>query len=74
MIEGNSLSTVRYYDYDTMRAVLYDTFGWYMENVSLITETAEKMNVSIDELFQSWRRRMVREMEDLTSAKRGDKL
>lgn len=73
-MSGNSLSTVRYYDYDTMRAVLYDLFGWYMENVSLITETAEKMNVSIDELFQSWRRRIVKEMEDLTSAKRGDEI
>lgn len=74
MSEGNSLSGVRYYDYDTLRAVLYDTFGWYMENVSMITETAEKMNVSIDELFQQWRRRMEKEMEDLTSAKRGDML
>ena len=73
-MSGNSLSAVRYYDYDTMRAVLYDTFGWYMEHVSLITETAEKMNVSIDELFQDWRRRTVKEMEDLTSAKRGDEL
>ena len=70
----NSLSGVRYYDYDMLRAVLYDTFGWYMENVSLITETAEKMNVSIDELFQDWRRRMTNEMEDITSAKRGDRI
>lgn len=73
-MSGNSLSMVRYYDYDTMRAVLYDLFGWYMENVSLITETAEKLNVSIDELFQDWRRRIVNEMEDITSAKRGDEL
>lgn len=73
-MSGNSLSTVRYYDYDTMRAVLYDLFGWYMENVSLITETAEKLNVSIDELFQDWRRRRIKEMEDITSAKRGDEL
>lgn len=70
----NSLSGVRYYDYDVFRAVLYDTFGWYMEHVSLITESAEKMNVSIDELFQQWRRRMEKKMEDLTSAKRGDML
>ena len=73
-MSGNSLSTVRYYDYDTMRAVLDDLVGWYMENVSLITETAEKLNVSIDELFQDWRRRMINEMEDISSAKWGDEL
>ena len=70
----NSLSGVRYYDYDVLRAVLYDTFGWYMENVSLITETAEKMNVSIDELFQQWRSGLEKEMVDMTAAKRGDRI
>ena len=70
----NSLSGVRYYDYDVLRAVLYDTFGWYMENVSLITETADKMNVSIDKLFQQWRKRLEKEMEDMTAAKRGDRI
>ena len=70
----NSLSGVRYYDYDVLRAVLYDSFGWYMEHISLITETADKMNVSIDELFQQWRKRLEKEMEDMTAAKRGDRI
>ena len=40
MVE-NSLKQVRYCDWDILRGMLYDVFGWYMENLSEIDRLAD---------------------------------
>lgn len=44
----NSLKQVRYCDWDVMRGMLYDVFGWYMQNLSKIEELSQYENMTSD--------------------------
>lgn len=41
MMSDNSLKQVRYCDWDILRGMLYDVFGWYMENLSEIDRLSD---------------------------------
>ena len=48
----NSLKQVRYCDWDVMRGMLYDVFGWYMQHLSDIERLADFENESPDEFVR----------------------
>lgn len=71
----NTLSKVRYVDWDALRGLLYDEFGWYMENIHTIQRTADILDITPDVLMQRIRKKAIENMENVVSnIKRGDEL
>ena len=71
----NSLKQVRYCDWDVMRGMLYDVFGWYMQNISTIERFAEYENMTPDEFIrQCLSRGMTSYYGQYEGVKSGDEL
>lgn len=49
---SNSLGQVRYKDWDELRGVIYNTFGWYMKHLSEILELADYQSMTPDDFIR----------------------
>ena len=71
----NSLKQVKYCDWDVMRGMLYDVFGWYMQNLTEIGRLANFEADSEDEFIRHCLERGLKSYQDqYEGVKRGDEL
>lgn len=71
----NSLKQVRYCDWDVMRGMLYDVFGWYMQNLSKIERLSDLEVDEHDQFVINCLKRGLQSYEDqYEGVKRGDEL